>query len=68
MTCVVHMLSEQTGRDLSGCISSLVQCLVDPYCRTVKGFQNLIEREWVVMGHKFTERCAILVNSEQEQV
>jgi myotubularin-related protein 10/11/12 len=66
MSLVSHV-SEHTGRDLSAVICSLVQCLLDPYCRTVKGFQSLIERECVVMGHKFTDRCGLLANSDNDQ-
>ncbi|CAF1037328.1 unnamed protein product [Adineta ricciae] len=37
-------------------ISSLIQILLRPKCRTIKGFCELIVREWLIRGHKFRER------------
>jgi hypothetical protein len=37
-------------------MSSLIQILLRPKCRTIKGFCELIVREWLVRGHKFRER------------
>jgi hypothetical protein len=37
-------------------MSSLIQIFVRPKCRTIKGFCELIVREWIVRGHKFRER------------
>lgn len=37
-------------------MSSLVQILLRPKCRTIKGFCELIVREWIIRGHKFVER------------
>ncbi len=37
-------------------MSSLIQIFLRPKCRTIKGFCELIVREWVIRGHKFRER------------
>ncbi|CAF1554362.1 unnamed protein product [Rotaria magnacalcarata] len=42
--------------DNSCLMSSLIQILLRPKCRTIKGFCELIVREWVIRGHKFLER------------
>ncbi|XP_014664528.1 PREDICTED: myotubularin-related protein 9-like [Priapulus caudatus] len=38
-------------------VTSLAQVILDPDCRTVRGFEALVEREWVQAGHPFNERC-----------
>ena len=45
------------GTDNTLIVTSLVQILLNPECRTLKGFQMLIEREWLLAGHPFSKRC-----------
>ena len=53
--------SEHDGaRDMAPLISSLVQLLLDPHTRSLLGFQALIEKEWVVMGHRFKDRYGLV--------
>ncbi|XP_070542787.1 myotubularin-related protein 10-like isoform X2 [Ptychodera flava] len=61
------ILKESEGRDLSCVISSLVQLILDPYLRTRVGFESLIQREWVVMGHEFLTRCQHVSLPEGEE-
>ncbi|XP_071959434.1 myotubularin-related protein 9-like isoform X1 [Antedon mediterranea] len=53
--CVLVHGSE--GLDATLQITSLAQVILDPDCRTMRGFQALIEREWIQAGHPFTSRC-----------
>lgn len=59
-------LIEEEGRDLSCIIASLVQVMLDPYFRTITGFQSLIQKEWVMAGYQFLDRCNHLKRSEKE--
>ncbi|KAM9736573.1 myotubularin-related protein 9-like isoform 2-T2 [Dama dama] len=46
------------GTDSTLLITSLAQLILDPLSRTMAGFQELIEREWIQAGHPFQLRCA----------
>jgi hypothetical protein len=41
-------------------VGSLIQVLADPYYRTQVGFQSLVQKEWVALGHPFCSRFARL--------
>ncbi|RWS03148.1 myotubularin-related protein 12-like protein [Dinothrombium tinctorium] len=41
------LIMEDTDRDWNPLISSLIQIVVDPYRRTIKGFESLISKEWI---------------------
>lgn len=42
--------------------------MMDSYSRTKSGFQSLIQKEWVIGGHGFLDRCNHLHKSEKEEV
>ncbi|EKM55086.1 uncharacterized protein PHACADRAFT_208612 [Phanerochaete carnosa HHB-10118-sp] len=48
------------GWDRTAQLSALSQLCLDPFYRTVHGFQILIEKDWVSFGHKFLDRCGHL--------
>ncbi|XP_065600712.1 myotubularin-related protein 9-like isoform X1 [Cyrtonyx montezumae] len=46
------------GTDTTLLVTALAQVILEPSCRTLKGFQGLLEREWIQAGHPFHLRCA----------
>uniref|UniRef100_A0A8D2B8W2 Myotubularin-related protein 12 n=1 Tax=Sciurus vulgaris TaxID=55149 RepID=A0A8D2B8W2_SCIVU len=62
------LLLEENASDLCCLLSSLVQVMMDPHCRTKTGFQSLIQKEWVMGGHCFLDRCNHLRQSDKEEV
>lgn len=48
------------GWDRTGQLSALSQLCLDPFYRTIKGFQILVEKDWLSFGHRFLDRCGHL--------
>ena len=50
------IIKETGGRDLVLVVASLAQLILDSYYRTIRGFQSLLQRMWVLGGHPFSLR------------
>lgn len=53
---------------MSCVVSSLVQVMCDPHCRTQYGFQGLVQKEWVMGGHRFYSRINYHRDNDKEEV
>ncbi|KAK3595189.1 hypothetical protein CHS0354_002794 [Potamilus streckersoni] len=62
------VIKESNGRNFSCVVSSMVQIMLDPYFRTIDGFQSMIQREWVKMGHPFQTNHCLLGSSDTDQM
>ncbi|KAL1506237.1 hypothetical protein ABEB36_005634 [Hypothenemus hampei] len=61
------VLQEGDGQDLNCLVASLTQILLDPHFRTKLGFQSLIQKDWIAMGHPFANRLGYIHSKEIEQ-
>ncbi|XP_066269847.1 myotubularin-related protein 2-like isoform X3 [Branchiostoma lanceolatum] len=50
---VVHC---SDGWDRTAQLTALAMLMLDPFYRTIRGFELLIEKEWLSFGHKFATR------------
>uniref|UniRef100_A0A8D8TLR8 Myotubularin-related protein 8 n=1 Tax=Cacopsylla melanoneura TaxID=428564 RepID=A0A8D8TLR8_9HEMI len=63
VSVVVHC---SDGWDRTVQVCSLASLMLDPYYRTIKGYQTLIEKDWLSFGHKFTDRVGHLAGDPRE--
>ncbi|KAJ4460423.1 putative Myotubularin-related protein 2 [Paratrimastix pyriformis] len=52
------------GWDRTPQVVSAAMVVLDPYCRRLEGFETLIEKEWLHMGHRFATRLGTGVHGE----
>lgn len=64
ISVVVHC---SDGWDRTAQVCSLAAVMLDPYYRTIKGFQALTEKDWLAFGHKFSERCGYTQTDPKEK-
>ncbi|CEF66478.1 BcDNA.GH04637 [Strongyloides ratti] len=63
ISCLVQCTD---GWDRAIQTTSLAELMLDPYYRTLKGFQILVEKDWLGFGHKFSDRCGHVTSVNQE--
>lgn len=63
ISVIVHC---SDGWDRTSQTCALAQLLIEPYYRTIQGFQALIEKDWLIFGHKFTDRCGFTAGDPKE--
>uniref|UniRef100_A0A0K0F664 BcDNA.GH04637 (inferred by orthology to a D. melanogaster protein) n=1 Tax=Strongyloides venezuelensis TaxID=75913 RepID=A0A0K0F664_STRVS len=63
ISCVVQCTN---GWDRAIQTTSLAELMLDPFYRTIEGFQILIEKDWLGFGHKFSDRCGHVTAVNQE--
>eukprot|EP01083_Nonionella_stella_P014454 40591_1 len=60
--CIVHC---SDGWDRTSQVAALSQLLIDPHFRTIHGLIALIEKEWLLFGHKFNDRNGLSHKHDQ---
>ncbi|XP_041436691.1 uncharacterized protein LOC100101282 isoform X2 [Xenopus laevis] len=56
--CATVLVHGEDGSGNTLLLTSLAQLILSPESRTMDGFQDVIEREWLQAGHPFQLRCA----------
>lgn len=56
LSVIVHC---SDGWDRTPQLTSMAMLLLDPYYRTIEGFEVLVEKEWCSFGHKFARRYGL---------
>nr|CCA22955.1 Myotubularin related protein 2 putative [Albugo laibachii Nc14] len=63
-TVLVHC---SDGWDRTGQLCALSQILLDGHYRTLRGFLEIIDKEWIRAGHKFHDRVGLGISASEEQ-
>ena len=64
MNCLVHC---SDGWDRTAQLCSLGAMMLDPFYRTMEGFQILVEKDWIYFGHQFAKRLGQGMNNPMSE-
>ena len=65
---IVLQVSDTVGQaNVDAAVASLAQLMLDPYYRTINGFIELVEKEWLAFGYPFTVATLLAVEQQQLQ-
>ena len=48
------------GWDRTSQLTALAMLMLEPHYRTIRGFQVLVEKEWIDVGHKFAQVIVVI--------
>ena len=58
---------EESKCDFSCVVCSLVELMADAHYRSISGFECLVQKEWVALGHSFNTRHSLVVDSTTDR-
>lgn len=64
VNCLVHC---SDGWDRTSQLCSLGALFLDPFYRTIEGFEILIEKDWINFGHQFAKRLGQGMNNPMSE-
>ena len=58
--------SDEKGRDESCIVGCLVEMMMVEGCRTMEGFERMVQKQWCAMGYSFCDRGGFLGNLSEQ--